>query len=143
MSNLLWSLFQAASPLILAAVTYLSVRLASLIKAKTSNAYLQGVLLRLNDAVVVAVKEVNQTMVEALKASDGGKLSETSKQNAKLAALQTIKAHLGPKGIAELAEVFGVAGVALDNLLGTRIEAAVGASKPVPGGASTAPFFPR
>lgn len=130
MSDLMWNLFQALSPALVALVGWLSMRLAALIKANTSNAYLQGVLLRLNDAVAIAVRETQQVMVEQLKKTDPtGKLTETAKANAKAAAIATIKAHLGPKGITELATVFGVAGPALDGLLGARVEAAVAASK--------------
>lgn len=132
MRDLLWQLFQVCSPALLALIGWLSLKLADLIKAKTDNAYVQGVLLRLNDAVWTAVREVEQTMVGALKATntDGsGKLTETSQANAKTAAINTIKEHLGPKGLAELGDIIGVAGPALDQFLGKRVEAVVNAAK--------------
>lgn len=130
MRDLMWNLFQALSPALLALIGWLSLKLAALIKAKTDNAYVQGVLLRLNDAVWVAVREVEQTLVATLKATEAnGKLTETARMNAKSAAIATIKEHLGPKGLAELAEVLGLTGQAVDAFLGKRVEAAVNASK--------------
>ena len=135
MRDLLWNLFLALSPTLLALVGWLSARLALLIKAKTRNEYLQGVLLRLNDAVWASVREVEQTMVTALKAGTvDGKLTETGRQNAKSAAIATVKEHLGPQGLADLCNVLGISGAVVDNFLGKRVEAAIAESKapPVP-----------
>lgn len=130
MRDLMWSLFQVCSPAILALVGWLSVKLAGLITAHTSNAYVQGVLLRLNDAVWTAVAEVEQTMVKALKAGTlDGKLTTTGAENAKAAAVATIKEHLGPQGIADLGTILGITGPAIDAFLGKRVDAAVGAAK--------------
>jgi hypothetical protein len=41
------------------------------------------------------------------------------------AAIDSVKSHLGMKGIAELAKILGLEGGAVEKLLSTRVEAAV------------------
>ena len=61
------------SPVLLAALTWAAAKLAQLIRAKVQNEYLKGVLVRLDDAVFTAVKDVwlcgaphNQTYAEPI-----------------------------------------------------------------------------
>ena len=114
------------TPLILAALGWLSWRAAGWIKAHTKNAQVQGVLLRLDDAVFTAVSALEQTVVVAAKtASSDGQLTKSDGAAVKAAALAEIKSHLGPKGIAELQAILGIKSDALDSFLSSRIESSV------------------
>jgi uncharacterized protein YidB (DUF937 family) len=114
------------SPVLLAALTWASAKLAQLIRAKAQNEYLKGVLVRLDDAVFTAVKDLQQTVVAAIKeASADGRITDDEKRQIKDKALAAVKSHLGTKGIAELAGILGLEGGALDGLLSSKIEAAV------------------
>lgn len=114
------------SPLLLAALTWLAAKVAQLISAKVKNEYLRGVLVRLDDAVLAAVREVHQVTVEALKAANAdGKLTPEEKAQVKAKAIEAVKSHLGMKGLGELAKVLGLGGDAVEKMLSTRVEAAV------------------
>jgi len=111
---------------LLAALGWVCVRLASFIKAHTKNAQVQGILLRLNDAVFAAVGALEQTMVVAAKvAASDGQLTKSDGAAVKAAALANVKSHLGPQGIAELQAILDVQPAALDSYLSSRIEAQV------------------
>jgi len=101
------------------------------------------VLVRLDDAVFNAVRSVQQATVDELKSvSADGKLTPEQREKVKQAAIDAVKAHLGDKGIAELAGILGLENGAIDKLLSTRIEAAVHdlkvARATVPGGTAGA-----
>lgn len=121
-----WKVFQALSPLLLAALTWAAAKAAQLINAKVRGEYLRGVLLRLDDAVLAAVREVHQVTVEELKAASAdGRLTPEERAKVKAKAIETVRTHLGTKGIAELAKVLGLDDGGLEKVLSTRIEAAV------------------
>lgn len=128
MKDLLPQLLLIASPIALAALAWLSMKAANLINANTKNAYLRGVMLRLNDATLTAVREVQQVYVSTLKA---GPLSVDQATRAKAAALDSVKSHLGARGLVELAQVLGLDGTAVDRLLGAKVEAAVAEIKDI------------
>lgn len=114
------------SPVLLAALTWASAKLAQLIRAKVQNEYLRGVLVRVDDAVFTAVKAVQQTVVEQIKeASADGKITDDEKKRIKEKALAAVKAHLGTKGLSEVGAILGLDGGALDGLLSSKVEAAV------------------
>jgi len=114
------------SPVLLSALTWAAAKLAQLIRAKAQNEYLKGVLVRLDDAVFTAVKDLQQTVVGAIKdASADGRITDDEKRQIKEKALASVKSHLGTKGIGELAKILGLEGSALDGLLSSKIEAAV------------------
>jgi hypothetical protein len=93
----------AMSPLLIAAVSWLAVKLGNLIKSKTDNALLSSGLLRLNHAVFLIVKELMQTVAEDLKkANADGKLTDTEKKQIKDAALAKLKSYIGFGEIARL-----------------------------------------
>ncbi len=118
--------FEALSPLLLAALTWVAARLAQYVSAKVKNEWVRGALVRLDDAVLVAVREVQQVTVEAIKAgSADGKLTPEERTRAKQAAIDSVKSHLGMKGIAELAKILGLEDGAIEKLLSSRVEAAV------------------
>ncbi len=119
-------IFEALSPLLLAALTWAAAKLAQYIQAKVKSEYLRGVLVRLDDAVLAAVREVQQVTVEAIKAASAdGKLTPEERAKVKQAAIDSVKSHLGTKGLAELAKILGLEGGAIEKLLSTRVEAAV------------------
>ena len=114
------------TPVLLAALGWLSWRAAGWIKAHTKNAQVQGILLRLDDAVFTAVSALEQTVVVAAKtAARDGQLTKSDGAAVKAAALAEIKSHLGPKGIAELQAILGVQPDGLDSFISSRIEASV------------------
>jgi hypothetical protein len=117
---------QVLSPILLAALTWVAAKVAQYIQAKVKNEYLRGVLVRLDDAVLAAVREVQQVTVEAIKsASADGKLTGEERARVKQAAIDSVKSHLGMKGIAELAKILGLESGSIEKLLSTRVEAAV------------------
>jgi hypothetical protein len=114
------------SPVLLAALTWAAAKLAQLIRAKVQNEYLKGVLVRLDDAVFTAVKDIEQSVVEQIKeASADGKITDDEKKRIKEKALASVRSHLGTKGLAEVARILGLDGGALDGLLSSKVEAAV------------------
>lgn len=114
------------SPLLLAALTWAAAKLAQLIRAKVQNEYLKGVLVRVDDAVFTAVKDLQQTVVEQIKAASAdGKITDDEKKQIKDKALAAVKSHLGTKGLAEAASVLGLGGGALEGLLSSKVESAV------------------
>ena len=117
---------QIVSPLLIAALTWAAAKLASYIKSKVNNEYLRGVLVRLDEAVVTAVKDLQQTVVDEIKAANvDGKITEAEKKRIKDSALANVKSYLGAKGIKVLSEVLGLSGGALDGFLSSKIESAV------------------
>jgi hypothetical protein len=130
MNDTLWAHLargvEALSPLLLAALSWLSLRIAALINAKVSNERLNGVLTRLDDAVFMAVREVEQVFVSMLKtASDDGALTAEERRQAKDAALQAARSYLGTRGLAELGKVLGLPGDEVDRVISGKVEAAV------------------
>jgi hypothetical protein len=81
----------------------------------------QAILLRLNDEVWTAVREVEQTAVAALKTEDG--LSADDAWAVRDAALQAVKSYLGKPGLAVLERV--IQPDELTAYILARIEAAV------------------
>jgi hypothetical protein len=126
MSEVLWMALQAAAPVLVAAATVAAAKLASYIGSKVQNEYLRGALTRLDDAVLVAVKELQQTVVAELKAAaENGKLDETARKRVKDAALANVKSYIGPKGLSAIADVLGLSNEMLEQFVRSRIEAAV------------------
>ncbi len=125
-SDVALKVLEVLSPALLAVLSWLSVKAAQLITAKVKNEYLRGILVRLDDAVMNAVREVQQVTVSAIKASSAdGQLSADERALVKQAAINSIKSHLGSKGLAELAQVLGLEDGAIEKVLSTRVEAAV------------------
>lgn len=125
-----FKVLQILSPILLAVLTWASIKATQYIQAKVKNEYLRGALTRLNDAVLTAVREVQQVAVEAIKAGRAdGKLTADEKAAVKKAALDSVKSHLGVKGVDELIKILGLSDGSIDRLLESKIEAAVHALK--------------
>jgi hypothetical protein len=114
------------SPILLAALTWASAKLAQLIRAKVRSEYLSQVLIRLDEAIFTSVKAVQQSVVDEIKAASAdGKITDDEKKRIKEKAIATVKAHLGTKGVADVVKILGLEGGALDGLLSSKVEAAV------------------
>lgn len=119
-------LVEILSPVLLAALTWVAAKVAQLITAKVKHEWVRGVLLRLDDAILNSVREVQQAVVDEIKAGRAdGKLTTEERARVKARAIESIRSHLGLKGLAELARVLGLEDGRLDKLLSTRVEAAV------------------
>lgn len=100
-------------PVVGAAASWLFVQLGGLISSKVKDQRVQTVLLRLDDAVLTAIRYVEQTMQGA---PSGAKLS---------AATSAVKSYLGTNGVRDLAHAFRLDESAAGKLIIDRIEAAV------------------
>jgi len=125
------NILEALSPAILALLAWLGLKLSHWLRAKISNELVGGMLARLNDSVFTAVKAIEQTVVREIKAakepnSPGGpKITTEEADRVKKAAIDALKSYWGVKGLAELGEVLGLTGDGLNNLLESKVEAAV------------------
>ena len=125
-----WSLASQAilalSPVLLAALSWLSLQAAGLIMTRIKHENIKGTLLRLDDAVFVAVRQVQQVVVEQLKAASAdGALTAAERRQVKVATLEAIRLYMGPKGILEICRILGLKDEELERVLGPRVEAAV------------------
>lgn len=77
----------------------------------------------LRTAAVRAVRKVDLTLVQQLKAE--GKWNESRKLEAKELALKSLKLAYGPDGMLNLSMFFNVNAEGLDNILGKLIETAI------------------
>ena len=121
-----WRIFEGLSPAALACLIWLAVKAAQLLTAKVRSERATHLRLLVDDVVLAAAREIQQVLVDRLKASsrDGGLTPEQGAQ-AKQAALDSAKAQLGPQGLADIAAALGLDASGIDRVLGTRIEAAV------------------
>jgi hypothetical protein len=124
LASLLPAIIAALSPVIVALLGVLSAKLVELINAKAKNETVKGILARLTAAVTDAVGEVYQAEAEALKeAMADGKLSDAEKARLRQIAVDHAKSYLGPKGLAELMAVLGLATEAdADKVIAGKIE---------------------
>lgn len=116
----------ALSPALVGALSWLSIKGANWIAAKTTNEYMKGVYVRLNETVMSAVREADQVFVAEMKeASVDGKITPEERVQIKTKVINTVKSHFGMKGLAELSKIFGLSGSEVDKFLSTKVEAAV------------------
>jgi hypothetical protein len=122
------------SPALLLLLGWLGTKLSIWIGSKVKNEQLAGVLIRASDAVLQAVKYVQQVVVSEIKrANEDGVISPEERAAIKAAALGAVKDYLGKTGLAELQRVLGLTPDGVERFLSDRIEAAVHDVKaPVP-----------
>lgn len=114
------------SPVLFLALTWVAGRLAQLIRTKIQNEHLKNLLLRLDDAVLTVVKDLQQRMVQQAKhASVDGKITEDEKKLIKETALALVKVNLGAVGRVQLSRTLGMQDREMEVLLSSKIEAAV------------------
>lgn len=126
--TILTALLAALVPVIALLLKVLGQKLAAYIQAKIDNQTAEGILVRLNEASFAAVSEVWQTMGEAMKAAAAdGKFTEEEKAALKAAAIASVKAELGPKGIETLLHVLGWQDTpaAADKAISAKVESAI------------------
>ena len=117
---------QVLVPVAAMGIAWLGRRVGELIQAKVSNETLQGVLIRLDGAVVTAVKDLQQTVVdEAKAAAEDGRISREECRRIKGKAIRQVKSFLGPKGLRELVEVLGLGELNAEDFIGSKVEASV------------------
>lgn len=119
------TILSIAAPIGVALAMWLSRWVAKMIQTKVQNDALAGALLRLNDAVFAAVKELEQSVVGPTKAQAGGRLSVSEARGVKKKAIEVARQHLGGAGVSEVTSALGIPESALEKHLGSRIEAAV------------------
>jgi hypothetical protein len=114
------------SPLLMAAVTWASTKFGQLVSARVRNERVRAVLVRLDDAIAAITGEIQQVTIKGLKAiSPDGRVPLALRAQLKMASLASVKAYLGPKGIAEALRALDLDPAAFDAFVATRIEAAV------------------
>lgn len=116
----------ALSPIFLAALSWLSIQIASFVNARVKNEKVRAGLQRLDDAVFTAVREVEQVLVTSLKtASADGTLTAAERAEVKDAAIKAVRGYMGAKGWLELGSVLGLSNDELERSLAARVEGAV------------------
>lgn len=128
--NVSITLLMVLGPALMAVLTWVAYKLKSYLQTKTMNEYVKGVLSRLTDSALEAVKGVYQVYVKPLKLD--GKLSEEAKKAAKSEAVAYLKSFMGPKGLGELSDILGVNGDELESALEHKVEAALSEAKADP-----------
>lgn len=126
MSTTAWTFFQILWPLLVAGLVWVAAKWSQLLAIKTRNERLMAALLVVDVVAITATRAVQQVLVDRLKAASGdGTLTPDQRTAVKQAAIDSAKAQLGARGLAELRAVFGLGGAEVEALLATHIEAAV------------------
>lgn len=130
MSGVGIQILTALSPVIATVLTallsWIGMKLAQLINARVKNERVRGILLRLDDAAITAVNDVQTRTVAALKeASADGTLTTDDIIKVKSQALAAAKMHLGEDGLQEMKAVLGLTGSDIDAAISSRVEAKV------------------
>jgi hypothetical protein len=121
-----WKLFALVAPFAALGLTWLSVKAAQLVAAKIKTEHVARVLPLVDNVVLAAAREMQQVLVDKLKAtSRDGSLTPEQGAEAKQAALDSAKAQLGRHGLTDIASTLGIGAHGVDHLLAARIEAAV------------------
>ena len=125
-----WTLFALLS-LVLAALVWVLMKAALLFAARTQSEQVTRALLLVDDVARAAAHEIQQVLVDDLKAgSADGRLTDNQAAQAQRAALASVKLQLGARNRAEFAKAFGLEPTSVDRVLAARIEAAVHRLKP-------------
>jgi hypothetical protein len=113
-------------PLIVVAL-WVAVRVALLLSARQHNERLLTTLTRLENAAYTSVREIEQVLVEGLKARQiDGRLKDDNAQGARSTAMKALMANLGPAGLREIRRSLGLPRkTPLDRILISHLEAAV------------------
>ena len=130
-----WTVYQIVAPILGAAATWVAARIALWIRAKTRNELVAGILVRLNDSVIDAVRAVNQETSSILgRARDptspgGAKLTQSEATKLRRCAIEHVKSYWGVRGLAELVRVLGIAAEDVEKIIVGKLEATVGEEK--------------
>jgi len=89
----------------LAALAYGLTKLTNWISSKVKNETIKGVITRLDDAAMIAVKAEYQKHVRSLKA--GEQFTVTMQRESQGRAKDSVQASLGQKGLKDLSKIVG------------------------------------
>ena len=125
--------FLCLVPFAATGVHWLGTRAGELLQTKIrlaqttiDNERLSAALLRLENAVVTAVKDIEQTLVaEYRRLSADGKLSREDHRRLKEAAVRRVKTFLGSAGLKEIGSVLDVWELSVEDFIGAKIEATI------------------
>lgn len=107
-------------------VHWIGTRAGELIKAKVDNEHLRAALLRLDNAVVTAVKDLEQTLAKELRAlARDGELTRDDRRRLKETAVRHVKRYLGASGLKELGRVLDLWELSIEDFIGSKVEATV------------------
>lgn len=121
-----YTVLQLCLPFVVGAFGYLGRLLTVYIDKRIKNQALANILIRVNDAVVTAVKATEQQVVKELKAASAdGIITEEEKVRIKQAAIGNILSYLGDGGLNEVKKVFNLNDAGVDKMLNDKVEAAV------------------
>jgi hypothetical protein len=113
-------------PLLMLVLTYASARFAAWLRRRIENEKIEEIFLRVNDAVLTAVRELQQILVDELKrANADGKIAPHEKDAIREKALENVKSYLGARGIKILMRVLGLTASGAERYLGAQVERAV------------------
>ena len=115
------------SPLLMALASLAVMKLNAYIAEKSKNEKLNACLFRLDDAVLTAVKSINQAYVSSLRAAN--KFDAEAQAVAKAAAVQAAKDFLGEQGLKAAKDILHLSAEAVEEALINKVEAAVGSLK--------------
>lgn len=116
--------------LILAGLRQLAKALTNWVGQKVSNEKVKGALILGTDAVVQAVAEVQQVVVNELKAAAAdGKLTSEEITKVKNLALEQAKRNLGANGMKLIQAALGFSVAQVEQWLSGRIEAVIAENK--------------
>ena len=122
MVKLLGDLAVVLSPLLIAGLSWLSLKVAGLINEKVKSQALQSILIKLDTAIFSVIGDLEQTVVQKLKeASKDGKLSPEEIADIKATVLAKLKGYVS---FDELGKLLGATDVA--GFVASRVESAVG-----------------
>lgn len=115
-------------PVLALLATWATAETARFVRRRVKNDTVQGMLIRLNDAVAVAVGEVGQTVVPELKrAAADGRLTEAEAVMLRGMAVDRVKKILSERGVSEAQKVLQIED--FEDWITARIEAAVADKK--------------
>ena len=121
-----WRLFETLSPLAVLVLIWCGWAAAHMFAARTKSEHVTRVLQLLDNVVLAATRQVQQVLVDKLKAASlDGRISAEQGADAKQAAVASVRSQLGPRGVADIAKTLGLEAGDIDGMLGARIEAAV------------------
>ncbi len=116
------SILQLMAPVVMAGVALLLKKIHDYIVARTKNVEMHGILDRLEQTSYTVVNEVEQAVVpkldKTLSAADNAAI-------AKQAAMNSIKAHLGQKGLDDMKNILGIEGSSIESVLSSYLESKV------------------
>lgn len=120
--------FEALLPVLTLLLTWGSAELARFIRLKIKNETAAAALVRLNDAVSVAVGEVGQTLVPvARQITRDGSISPEEAERLKEVALAKVHKILNQRGVTEVQKVLQIDD--FNAWVEAKIEAAIAAEK--------------